>query len=263
MNRLILLTIALSLALAAICSFPAVPAAADPILVEQYIEISVQATRGGQPYEEPMSFTIECFSDGYSRGSVSISCQYYPCKQKIPVSSDTSRFGGEGTYDCRILAGASGATSILIPGQAASMVCGPELYRTTGEYTEDWIKPCTVTLDLSAKSASLFVVALLLAFLVEIPIVWLLVRFVFKPHGLKAWRVVAVGLVATGLTLPVVWFVVPGFLITWPAIVVGELLVVAVEGVIYAALLRVALPQAMALSLVANAASFVVGLLVL
>jgi hypothetical protein len=298
MRCLILLGIGVLMALAAVCSVRA-PAVADgprrpevnPIVINIWpiADVSVEVTRGGQPLDTPATLTIECFAQGRSQGSRSFSCPSYPCIQRIQENvfvAGKADLPLDGPFDCCNLTGTVDGAPINITGYTASpFVCGapeggPIQWESDGNGRQNVIRPCTLAVDLQSESracsrgllgwvghlapcGSPFGVALLLAFLVEIPTVWLLARFAFRMRELRLSRVVVVGLLATALTLPVLWFVVPGLLVTWPGIAAGELLVVGVEGVIYAGLLGVGLPQALVLSLAANAASFAAGLVVL
>jgi hypothetical protein len=297
MKRLVCFAIGVLLALAAVCSVRA-PAVANgprrpgvnPIAINIWpiADVSVMVTRGGQPLDTPATLTIECFAQGRSQGSRSFSCPSYPCIQRIqenvfvPGKADLPL---DGPFDCCNLTGTVDGAPINITGYTASpFVCGapetgPIQWESDGNGRQNVIRSCTLAVDLQSESqacpgglarvvsaapcGSLFGVALLLAFLVEIPTVWLLARFALRVRDLKPSHVVVAGLLATALTLPILWFVVPGLLTDWGRITGAELLVVGVEGLLYAGLLGVALPQALVLSLVANTASFAAGLVVL
>lgn len=78
------------------------------------------------------------------------------------------------------------------------------------------------------------------------------------------WRGVAAAALATLVTHPVVWWSVPvlepstGY---WPAVLAVEALVCLAESVVYRFLLPLAWPKALAVSVMANAASTIAGLL--
>jgi hypothetical protein len=107
--------------------------------------------------------------------------------------------------------------------------------------------------------------AWLLAFLitigVEVPIAGRLLRR-GDPGG---WRLVVVIVVANLATHPAVWFIVPQlqYAGTPEYYVVAELWAIAVEALVYGVVLRGISPaRATATAIVANVASFVVGLAV-
>lgn len=108
--------------------------------------------------------------------------------------------------------------------------------------------------------AVLFLLALLITWLVELPIVWLLARYALRLRRVGTARLLGVGLLATALTLPYLWFLLPDLLSAQAALWLGEALVFAVELGLYRWLLPANWRQAALLSLAANAASLLVGL---
>ena len=105
-----------------------------------------------------------------------------------------------------------------------------------------------------------FLVALCETWLVEIPLLFLLVRYIVKITDLSVARIVGTGLLATALTLPYLWFVLPPYVDAAFYPLIGESLVIAVEAVIFFLLLRVKPAVAGFLSLVINISSFVLGM---
>ena len=105
-----------------------------------------------------------------------------------------------------------------------------------------------------------FLLALLVTECVEIPIAVFLVRRLYKYRELSLSRIAAVAFVASALTLPYFWFILPAFIINraW-YIFGGESLIIAVEAVIYNKLLGLRPSQAVALSLAANISSALLG----
>ena len=70
--------------------------------------------------------------------------------------------------------------------------------------------------------------------------------------------VVLAGVIATSLTLPYVWFIIPFFIRgRIPYLVVSEAFAVLVEGFIYCFILKIRLRVGLLVSLLANAASFI------
>lgn len=104
-----------------------------------------------------------------------------------------------------------------------------------------------------------WLVAFLLTVAVEVPIVALLLRG-RDPGG---WRLVILVVFANLATHPAVWFIFPQLLLvgTLPFTVAAELWAVAAEALFYAAAFRGVSPhRAIGTAVVANAASFVIGL---
>jgi hypothetical protein len=71
------------------------------------------------------------------------------------------------------------------------------------------------------------------------------------------------GVLASSLTLPYLWFIAPLILGDPYALIVGEILVFLVEAGIYILVLQISLRRALLISLIANLASLVVGLVLL
>jgi len=106
-----------------------------------------------------------------------------------------------------------------------------------------------------------YIWALIITVVVEVPVVWLLLRR-------QGWpRVLPAALVANGLTHPALHFLLPRVLSPHPLarfVIVGELSVFVVEAAILLAWVRPRpWPLAIAASAAANASSFAMGLLVL
>ena len=109
-----------------------------------------------------------------------------------------------------------------------------------------------------------FLVALALTLVIEIPVAVMALWYWFKRKEIPRGKIVTAGLVASGLTLPYLWFILPAFIPNpFIYIAVGEVSVFLVETFIYVWLLKVNLRQALAVSFLANAASFAAGLILL
>jgi hypothetical protein len=105
-----------------------------------------------------------------------------------------------------------------------------------------------------------FLLSLCVTWLIEVPLLFLLIRYIFKQNDLNAARIVGTGLLASALTLPYLWFVLSPYIDEAYYLLIGELLVIAVEAVIFFFLLRVKPVAAVFLSLVVNVSSFVIGI---
>jgi len=108
-------------------------------------------------------------------------------------------------------------------------------------------------------SETQFLFALLITWLVEIPILWFFVRTVLKRNNVPVTQIIFTGILASALTLPYLWFVLPQYIGATYYLLMGELFVIAVESVILNQILRTRPGLSIALSAVMNAASFVVG----
>ncbi len=107
-----------------------------------------------------------------------------------------------------------------------------------------------------------FLLSLCLTLAIEVPIVFLIAWCKYK---IRNWHnVLFAGFLATTLTLPYLWFVLPAFVgdrVTY--LIVGESLVFIVETLIYYKVLNISSGRAVALSFVANTASAILGLILL
>ena len=106
----------------------------------------------------------------------------------------------------------------------------------------------------------LFLRSLVLTLLVEVPIVFVLSKYVYKL--INKWNVVFVAVLASALTLPYFWFVLPAYISERTLyIIVGESVIILIEAFIFHRLLKLKIGQALLVSLIANLASILVGLL--
>ena len=106
-----------------------------------------------------------------------------------------------------------------------------------------------------------FLVALCRTWLIEIPVL-LFLAGIFWKTGRPSWgRITGAGLIVTALTLPYLWFVFPPYLDMRYYLISGELIVIAIEAVLYWFLLGMRPRLAVAVSVLANAASITFGLL--
>jgi len=105
-----------------------------------------------------------------------------------------------------------------------------------------------------------FLVALCFSWLIEILILLIFARIFWRDR--PSWRkIIATGFIATGLTLPYLWFVLPPYLDMGYYPLTGELIVIVLEAAVYMAVLEMRPLPAAAVSVLANAASFAAGLL--
>lgn len=105
-----------------------------------------------------------------------------------------------------------------------------------------------------------FLLSLCVTWLIEVPLLFLLVRYIVKGNDLSTVRIVGTGFLASALTLPYLWFVLPPYVDAAYYPLFGESLVIGVEAVVFFLLLRVKLAAAVLLSLVVNVSSFAIGM---
>jgi hypothetical protein len=110
---------------------------------------------------------------------------------------------------------------------------------------------------------SMFMTALWQTLLIEITVLILLLKLVFR-SSISYTKIIIAGLFASGLTLPYLWFVLPEYIHDRLIyLIVGEILVAVLEAIFYRFALSVNWRKAAALSVVCNLISFVIGLLLL
>ena len=107
-----------------------------------------------------------------------------------------------------------------------------------------------------------FLLSLLLTLAVEIPTVLILLRFFYKEKLIKTPKVILAGFIASALTLPYFWFILPSYISDRGLyIIIGESLIVLIEMFLYNQLLNLNLKKAFVISFTANALSILIGLL--
>jgi hypothetical protein len=108
-----------------------------------------------------------------------------------------------------------------------------------------------------------FLFALLLTWFIEIIAAIILIKYLFKSREIKIARIVFVGLIASGLTLPYLWFILPSYISNRLLYtLVGEISIILVEAIIYYYFLKLRLPLSFVVSFVANLASFFLGIII-
>jgi|SRR3989344_2097777 len=109
----------------------------------------------------------------------------------------------------------------------------------------------------------LFLKALILTLLIEIPIVAIITKLLFKSK-LKIWKIIFIGACASILTLPYVWFIFPKYILDYTAyLIVAELFAFLFETIFYWQTLELRFDKALLISLLANLISFLIGLIIL
>jgi hypothetical protein len=104
-----------------------------------------------------------------------------------------------------------------------------------------------------------FLVSLLFTLIIEIPILFVFVKYIFRKKNISAKKIIISGLIASSLTLPYLWFVLSPYIPANNFILMGESLVVLVEALIYFFVLSLDIKEAFIVSLAANVISFFIG----
>lgn len=108
-----------------------------------------------------------------------------------------------------------------------------------------------------------FLFSLLLTLIVEIPVAVLLVKYFLRGKEIKISKIVFTGFIASALTLPYFWFVLPTYISSRSLyIFIGEVLIIFIETIIYNQFLELKLSKAIIVSLAANVASIFLGLVI-
>jgi hypothetical protein len=113
--------------------------------------------------------------------------------------------------------------------------------------------------ELAAAVAGQFPLALLLTLVIEVGV---LASIMHVGHDMDMKRIVVVGAIASCLTLPLLWYVLPLIVPRPNYPLVAEGVAVALESILYYYALRISAGRAVALSLITNVLSFIVGLAV-
>lgn len=97
---------------------------------------------------------------------------------------------------------------------------------------------------------------------VEAPVVLVIVKLIFKEKKVGWLKVLGFAALASCLTLPYLWFILPSYVDARLYICTGEALVFVVEAFIFFFGLGIRFHKALLVSLIANAASYFLGVLI-
>jgi hypothetical protein len=106
-----------------------------------------------------------------------------------------------------------------------------------------------------------FFLSLLLTLAVEIPTLFLLIKYLLKIK-IQAKEILYWGVFINLFSFPYLWFVFPLFVSSHNYILIGEILVILIESMILLKALKINFKNAIILSVVANVASYLAGLIV-
>jgi hypothetical protein len=107
-----------------------------------------------------------------------------------------------------------------------------------------------------------FFLSLLLTLAVDIPVLFLATKYLLKIK-IQAKEILYWGIFVNLFSLPYLWFVFPLFISSHNYILIGEILVFLIESVVLLKVLKINFKNALILSLIANVASYLAGLIVL
>ena len=107
-----------------------------------------------------------------------------------------------------------------------------------------------------------FLLSLLLTLAVEILTLFLTAKYLLKIK-IQTKEILRWGIFVNLFSLPYLWFVFPLFISSHNYILIGEILVVLIESVILLQALKINFKNAFVLSLTANLASYLAGIIVL
>ena len=104
-----------------------------------------------------------------------------------------------------------------------------------------------------------FLFSLLITLLSETPVVLLLAHNIYKKNNTS--DIIFAGIIASSLTLPYFWFILPLFIPNRiPYVFIGESLIVLIEAYIYSKIIKLTPKQSFVVSLIANITSILVGI---
>lgn len=107
---------------------------------------------------------------------------------------------------------------------------------------------------------SRFLFALGLTLLIEIPVVTVFVKALFKLKSQKIKKIIFISFLASALTLPYLWFILPNFINGKHYLLIGEILVILAEALIYYQLIPLNTKRALITSTSANLISYFLGI---
>lgn len=120
------------------------------------------------------------------------------------------------------------------------------------------------TADTEISMLKLFWTARFWTILIETIVLVLLVEIFWQQDKIKFWKLIVTGILASTITLPILWFLLPYFFSNYTTYVIfWEALVTALEVVIIKYTLKINWRKALILSVACNAISFVLGLFIL
>jgi hypothetical protein len=107
-----------------------------------------------------------------------------------------------------------------------------------------------------------FLLSLLFTIVIETIVVFIISKFIFKYDFKRQLNVMKGCVLASALTLPYLWFVIPPYIVANYYLIFGELFVVIIEIIIYKIFSKANWIQAIVFSIATNVISFLLGLFI-
>ncbi len=106
-----------------------------------------------------------------------------------------------------------------------------------------------------------FLISLIITVFIETLILIGFYKFIFKKKEISIYKLLFVGITASSLTLPYLWFILPTLFDTrFEYVLYGEILVFIIELFFYYFTLQLTLKKAFIISFVCNLTSYLLGL---
>lgn len=255
----------------------------DGVITKVYFEYN------GKPYNKPVIFTIDCFGYKLSKRQEKTPRKNYKSKRIFSFEGTCPRYGYVFTnlFETRLHVDYCLVEGKLENGKTFSIKSShiPDYERCVHVSAEsddsyeyfngnNGLK-CELRFDIAKKmqvtkrhgithtSAQVyetrFLISLLYTIFIEVIILFLFIWFVYRMRNIKKTRIIFIGALASIITLPYLWFVLPVYIKEY--LLPGELVIVVIEAALYTLLLDIKPLKAFIVSTVANLFSFVYGLM--
>lgn len=238
--------------------------------------------KNGKPYNGKIEFTIRGYGYNYPVGppvkkepGTYIPYEVYSFSETYDYYGDTvfeNYYGNYTHIDYYEIEGKTedGKTFIIKnlkelpqkctgPTAETGQLCELRVNLDEAEFFDDFHDSASVKIQYE----TLFMFALALTILVESAVAIFVIFYFFKIKNIPLLKIMLAVIVASGLTMPYVWFIFPAYFVWVPSVLIGEAFAILVETPIYSKLLDIKLNKAALLSLAANIASFIFGILVM
>ena len=105
-----------------------------------------------------------------------------------------------------------------------------------------------------------FLVSLAITLLIEVPLAVIAFRYILKLREVSLRTIIFVGILASSLTLPYLWFIIPRYVDARLYLLWGETIIILAEAVIYNQLLNIKIIKALLASTSINLISYYLGI---
>lgn len=232
--------------------------------------------KDGRPYDTPLKFKVTCyghnFSDKSMKDNISASKEIFSFSgvyNNHPYRHAESYYGRGLRIDYCVVEGepeAGDKFTIKYPDLLNSDAC---LNTGNGEQVCDLrfdiskkiplIEKSGITRIVSPVYETRFLMALMLTIFIEVIVLLLFIKGAYKLQDRRYPEIIIAGILASTLTLPYIWFVLPVY--TNYHVLAGELFAIIAEAGIYYRLLKLKFTRALLVSAAANIISMVSGLI--